>query len=474
MNFKIKDRKGIKLNTANTYVREDINISVDESLLSGGIGLPIEVEQLPQKWSGTPVPNTGIIESGCVYLNQNIGVEEFNKIIKSLTYTPLISGTESYIIFADSTDLTMSSGTFLLINHDLTSDDYDVIYSTNGSPLFLGNSNNGWNNGLIYPTITTSNIVGNVASQLGLSLENDKLSSLFSTTPFVENEVVEGGYYAIYKEYGDVVVYMGEEDGSMSLATDFGDKFSLMVVDDKPTENIKVSDMSTSLPCYYVKNENDVFMYADLSGSGTNEWVSLSTLFNVSFKGYIADKNTINEIGYYVTPYKGDVDYRYSNGEYMEVGNLVYQNLFTRMVTGMYTKDFIIPVEAKSTIRDYAFANFNAPKIAYDDGSALSINRSPCEGTFMNCNQLNNLRITGTDSFGHYVFKNCSRLYSLIIEKTDSVIDFGYTDTWEGSALVSGTGKVYVPDALVDSYKSASGWSTYASQIKPLSEYVEE
>jgi len=33
---------------------------------------------------------------------------------------------------------------------------------------------------------------------------------------------------------------------------------------------------------------------------------------------------------------------------------------------------------------------------------------------------------------------------------------------------------IYVPDASVDLYKAADGWSTKASIIKPLSEYVEE
>lgn len=40
-----------------------------------------------------------------------------------------------------------------------------------------------------------------------------------------------------------------------------------------------------------------------------------------------------------------------------------------------------------------------------------------------------------------------------------------------GSTLVSnGTGYVYVPDELVEQYKAATNWSTYANQIKPLSE----
>lgn len=35
------------------------------------------------------------------------------------------------------------------------------------------------------------------------------------------------------------------------------------------------------------------------------------------------------------------------------------------------------------------------------------------------------------------------------------------------------TTNIYVPDALVESYKTATNWSTYADQIHPLSEYVE-
>ena len=32
---------------------------------------------------------------------------------------------------------------------------------------------------------------------------------------------------------------------------------------------------------------------------------------------------------------------------------------------------------------------------------------------------------------------------------------------------------IYVPDSAVEAYKAATGWVSYASRIKPLSEYVE-
>ena len=42
----------------------------------------------------------------------------------------------------------------------------------------------------------------------------------------------------------------------------------------------------------------------------------------------------------------------------------------------------------------------------------------------------------------------------------------------QSTPIANGTGYVYVPDDMVDTYKSATNWSTYASQIKGMSELV--
>ena len=39
--------------------------------------------------------------------------------------------------------------------------------------------------------------------------------------------------------------------------------------------------------------------------------------------------------------------------------------------------------------------------------------------------------------------------------------------------IESGTGHIYVPDNLVESYKTATNWSVFAEQIKPISELEE-
>ena len=66
-------------------------------------------------------------------------------------------------------------------------------------------------------------------------------------------------------------------------------------------------------------------------------------------------------------------------------------------------------------------------------------------------------------------FDGCSVLNTVII-RTSKVCTLGNVSAFTGTPIASGTGYVYVPDDLVDSYKAASNWSTYASQIKGLSE----
>jgi hypothetical protein len=47
------------------------------------------------------------------------------------------------------------------------------------------------------------------------------------------------------------------------------------------------------------------------------------------------------------------------------------------------------------------------------------------------------------------------------------------SNSFQSSAIASGTGYVYVPRALVDTYKAATNWSAYASQIRAIEDYPE-
>lgn len=41
-----------------------------------------------------------------------------------------------------------------------------------------------------------------------------------------------------------------------------------------------------------------------------------------------------------------------------------------------------------------------------------------------------------------------------------------------GTPIANGTGYIYVPSALIEQYKVAENWSTYASQFRALEDYT--
>ena len=75
-------------------------------------------------------------------------------------------------------------------------------------------------------------------------------------------------------------------------------------------------------------------------------------------------------------------------------------------------------------------------------------------------------------SIGISTFYHCTSLNCLVVKATTPPTLY-YT-VFVDTPIASGTGYIYVPDESVDAYKQATNWSQYASQIKPLSEYVEE
>lgn len=100
--------------------------------------------------------------------------------------------------------------------------------------------------------------------------------------------------------------------------------------------------------------------------------------------------------------------------------------------------------------------------------------------TFSGCTSLKTadfpalLTISGSDTFaGRYDASACTSLDALIL-RAPSVVSLASAGFLTGTPIASGTGYIYVPDNLVDSYRAATNWSTYADQIKGLSELPTE
>lgn len=77
--------------------------------------------------------------------------------------------------------------------------------------------------------------------------------------------------------------------------------------------------------------------------------------------------------------------------------------------------------------------------------------------------------VNGQSKSSSYMFWN-AKFTKLIINKP-YVFPLNSNDL-KGTTIEKATGYVYVPDDMVDTYKSATNWSTYASQIKGMSELV--
>ena len=158
---------------------------------------------------------------------------------------------------------------------------------------------------------------------------------------------------------------------------------------------------------------------------------------------------------------------------------------------------------ALTTAGNYAFSSCSS--LTSLDLPALT---TAGNSAFNYCSSLTSLDLPALTTAGNYAFRACSLLekidlpvleqlnpslfgycYSLktvILRKDDAVVPLANVSAFEGCSHILGTveetynpeglkdGYIYVPDALVDEYKAADNWSTYADQIKPLSELPTE
>lgn len=76
------------------------------------------------------------------------------------------------------------------------------------------------------------------------------------------------------------------------------------------------------------------------------------------------------------------------------------------------------------------------------------------------------------DVIWELVFSDCTALKTVIL-RLNRVSQLKTADVFDNTPIANGTGYIYVPDDLVEQYKTANNWSTYASQIKPISDLEE-
>ena len=72
-------------------------------------------------------------------------------------------------------------------------------------------------------------------------------------------------------------------------------------------------------------------------------------------------------------------------------------------------------------------------------------------------------------SIGNEAFRRC--ILETLILRSNTVCTLVNVLALAGTRIETGTGYVYVPAALVNAYKTATNWVTYADQIRAIEDY---
>ena len=144
-----------------------------------------------------------------------------------------------------------------------------------------------------------------------------------------------------------------------------------------------------------------------------------------------------------------------------------------------------------TSIKDHAFegctnlTTVNLPKCTTLGSTAFgsckslaTVNLPNCttieDEAFNKCTSLTTINLPECTSIGDRTFSYCTNLV-LVVLGVNQIVTLGGDHVFNNTTtMLIGRGYIYVPDNLVDSYKTATNWSTYANQIKPISELPSE
>lgn len=101
-------------------------------------------------------------------------------------------------------------------------------------------------------------------------------------------------------------------------------------------------------------------------------------------------------------------------------------------------------------------------------GSAATINENALYG----CTSLVTADFHYASSIKGYALRDCTNLETLILRR-DTMCSLASKDVLYGTKIYKGTGYIYVPRELVDTYKADTKWSNFADQIRAIEEYPE-
>ena len=92
------------------------------------------------------------------------------------------------------------------------------------------------------------------------------------------------------------------------------------------------------------------------------------------------------------------------------------------------------------------------------------------KSTFYGCTKLGSIDLSAATSIDTKAFYNCSVLETVIL-RSETMCEMLDTNVFDNTPISDGTGYIYVPSAIVETYRSGTNWSVYADQIRAIEDY---
>ena len=254
----------------------------------------------------------------------------------------------------------------------------------------------------------------------------------------------------------DVVLYLNKSDGS-TLTVDWGDGSANSTF-------TNTGNFNTGTHTYASYGDYQVKIWIS-SGSGTYGFGNSSDVTTVVGGNTQTQKDMLlyTYIGESVTSIGAYAFYRCYSLTSIVIPNSVtiigagaFQ--YCHSLTSIVIPNSVTGIGASAFYNCYSLTSIVIPNSI----SSIGVN------AFENCRSLTNIVIPNSiTSIGTSVFSSCYSLTTYVFERTTGITSIGGTNTFIG---INTSTKIYVPDDLVDDYKIAANWSTYANYIYPISE----
>lgn len=221
--------------------------------------------------------------------------------------------------------------------------------------------------------------------------------------------------------------------------------------------------------------ENNSEAIESLFNSKIDGWFIENNILYFTSNGEIVGNGGVKIIQNALTPYQFDIQetdlIKYLRGTLTDLNN---STATTIGKTAFQGQDHLSDVKLTNIngviIEPYAFS---ANVIGLSALSTVEVSAKQIKDhAFSSNSRLTTIDLTydAGGSIHDYAFSYCLQLTHVII-RSNSIAPLAATNAFNDTKIAAGVGGIYVPSTLLDYYKSATNWSTYAVNIYPIEEY---